>query len=89
VSSAVRPAEPPVRRVGLVARLLLKGIDLYQLATGWRGSPCRFVPSCSLYGAEAIEVHGAVRGTVLTVRRLARCQPWGPSGADPVPQRKV
>ena len=48
-------------------------------------SSCRYYPTCSHYGEEAIQKHGALRGTWLTVRRLARCQPWGGSGFDPVP----
>lgn len=46
---------------------------------------CRFTPSCSEYGVEAIRLHGALRGGALTVRRLLRCHPWGGSGYDPVP----
>lgn len=48
---------------------------------------CRFYPSCSSYAVEALRVHGAVRGSWLTVRRLARCGPWHPGGLDPVPPR--
>ena len=64
-------------------------IKLYQ----WTISPllgpvCRFYPSCSHYGYEAIAVHGALKGTYLTVRRLLRCHPWNPGGLDPVPPRK-
>ena len=66
-------------------RLLLRGIDAYQRAFEGRPSPCRFFPTCSEYGAEAIHVHGATRGSWLTVRRLLRCRPLGPSGFDPVP----
>lgn len=68
-----------------VQRLMLRAIDAYQRAFRGRLSPCRFFPSCSEYGAEAIHLHGARRGLWLTVRRLARCRPLGPSGFDPVP----
>ena len=46
---------------------------------------CRFQPSCSEYGIEAIGQHGMVRGSYLTARRIMRCHPWGRSGFDPVP----
>ena len=51
-----------------------------------RLSPCRFVPSCSSYALEALEVHGALRGSWLTLRRLLRCRPFGPHGVDLVPE---
>ena len=50
------------------------------------GNHCRFYPSCSQYACEAIELHGAVRGGWLAVRRLLRCHPWHPGGVDPVPE---
>ncbi|MBK7725448.1 MAG: membrane protein insertion efficiency factor YidD [Dehalococcoidia bacterium] len=46
---------------------------------------CRYAPSCSAYSVEALERHGAVKGSWLTVRRLVRCNPWGGQGYDPVP----
>ena len=49
------------------------------------GQVCRYYPSCSAYALEAVQKHGAVRGSVLTVRRLARCHPWAAGGLDPVP----
>jgi uncharacterized protein len=49
------------------------------------GQVCRFFPSCSAYALEAITVHGAVKGTWLAARRLARCHPWNAGGVDHVP----
>ena len=53
------------------------------------GSNCRFYPSCSCYAEEAVNVHGAVRGTYLATRRILRCHPWHPGGYDPVPQKET
>jgi hypothetical protein len=61
-------------------------IRWYQRSFAGRPSPCRFHPTCSHYAAEAFEVHGTGRGFWLTLRRLARCRPFGPSGFDPVPE---
>ncbi|MEO9246923.1 membrane protein insertion efficiency factor YidD [Citricoccus nitrophenolicus] len=49
------------------------------------GPVCRFFPSCSAYGLEAVHVHGAVKGSLLTAHRLARCHPWARGGIDAVP----
>lgn len=46
---------------------------------------CRFLPSCSEYGATAVERHGIARGTLMAIRRLLRCQPFSRGGFDPVP----
>jgi uncharacterized protein len=46
---------------------------------------CRFYPSCSQYGLEAIDTHGPLKGTWLTVKRISRCHPWSEGGYDPVP----
>ena len=64
---------------------LIRLVMAYQRVVQGRPSPCRFTPSCSTYAVEALEVHGSARGLWLTVRRLARCRPFGPSGWDPVP----
>lgn len=74
------------RRPGGVARLLLASIRAYQLTRAGRLSPCRYWPTCSVFAAEAVERHGAVRGAWLALRRLARCHPWASYGADPVPE---
>lgn len=49
------------------------------------GHSCRFQPTCSAYAMEALEKHGGIKGSYLTVRRLLRCHPWGSSGIDNVP----
>ncbi len=49
------------------------------------GPRCRFAPSCSHYAVEALQTHGALRGSWLTVRRIGRCHPWNAGGHDPVP----
>ncbi len=72
--------------MSVVARALLVVISGYQMSRGGRASPCRYWPTCSCYAQEAIERHGAWRGTRLACRRLARCHPWGGSGVDPVPE---
>ena len=51
------------------------------------GNQCRFLPTCSDYGRDALLDHGPVRGGYLTLRRLCRCHPWGASGYDPVPPK--
>jgi uncharacterized protein len=67
--------------------LVLRGlIRLYQLLISPLLLPrCRYLPSCSDYAAEAIATHGAATGSLLALRRLLRCHPWGSSGFDPVP----
>ena len=67
------------------ARTILRSINLYQRLTEHRLSPCRYIPSCSEYAREAVEVHGAARGSWLAARRLSRCHPLGGQGFDPVP----
>lgn len=62
---------------------LVRGYRL--LLSPWIGSSCRFEPTCSLYAIAALERHGALAGSYLTLRRLARCGPWCAGGHDPVP----
>jgi len=80
-------AEVPV--LGLGQRLALRFIAVYQGLRAGRPSPCRFVPSCSDYAAEAVERHGLLRGTGLAARRIARCHPWGGHGLDQVPEPRA
>jgi putative membrane protein insertion efficiency factor len=71
----------------VTGHLMLRAINLYQRLSAHRPSPCRYTPSCSEYAREAVEMHGAGRGGWLSVRRLARCHPFGGHGFDPVPTR--
>ncbi len=70
-------------------RLILKTIKAYQYSAPARAPRCRYLPTCSHYAAEAIEAHGAGRGTMLALRRISRCHPFGSHGYDPVPEPKV
>ena len=61
-------------------------IKLYQLIISpWLGSKCRYTPTCSHYGIEALKKYGPFKGSWLTIKRIARCHPWGGHGYDPVP----
>jgi putative membrane protein insertion efficiency factor len=71
------------------ARWMISGIHGYQLARTGRPTGCRYLPTCSDYAVQAIERHGAVRGGSLAVKRLARCNPWGGHGIDPVPDGRI
>lgn len=78
------PNQAGVNRVLL--RLLRLPIHLYRwVVSPLLGPRCRFQPSCSEYALDALSMHGAARGSWLTLRRLVRCHPWGGQGWDPVP----
>lgn len=77
----------------LPAMILIGGVRLYR----WTLSPlkgfflgagpcCRFSPSCSAYALDALRWHGAAKGSLLALRRIFRCHPWGGQGHDPVPE---
>jgi hypothetical protein len=70
---------------GFAARLMLKAVGAYQSARSNHVSPCRFIPSCSSFAVEAIEVHGALKGASMAMWRVMRCNPIGGHGVDLVP----
>lgn len=69
-----------------MSRLLMSLVRMYRFfISPLLGNNCRFSPSCSTYAMQALEKYGALRGSWLAVRRVLRCHPWHPGGADPVP----
>ena len=77
-----------------MARVLMGLIRLYQLTLSRLiyavlGPVCRFTPSCSAYAMECIRIHGALRGSLLSVKRLSKCHPLHPGGYDPPPPAKL
>ena len=69
-----------------VRAVVVAPIVAYQLLISpFLGNNCRFYPSCSQYAKEAVLKHGVLRGVVLAVRRIVRCNPWNPGGVDIVP----
>ncbi len=74
----------------LVGGFLIALVRAYQLLLSpYLPASCRYHPGCSSYTAEAISVHGPIRGLWLAARRIARCHPWGGMGFDPVPPRRL
>jgi len=70
----------------LLSAFFIALIKVYQFTLSpFLGKQCRFVPTCSQYGIEAIQKHGALKGSWLAIKRIVRCNPWGGSGYDPVP----
>jgi putative membrane protein insertion efficiency factor len=74
------------RRGSPAARVVSVPIRGWRVVSTRLPSQCRFHPSCSAYALEALERHGAARGTILAVRRIGRCHPWNLGGLDPVPE---
>lgn len=74
----------------LIKKLMIFMIKSYQLTMSPRFSngACRYTPTCSQYTLEAIEIHGIFKGTLLGIRRIARCNPFFKGGYDPVPPKK-
>ena len=70
----------------LLAKFLILLIRIYQVTLSpFIGRNCRYTPTCSNYGIEAIKKYGAIKGGWLTIKRILSCNPWGGSGYDPVP----
>jgi len=70
----------------VLSKFLIVLIRFYQYAISpYLMSSCRYTPSCSVYGVEAIKKHGPFNGGWLTLKRFMSCNPWGGSGSDPVP----
>lgn len=70
-------------------KILIKLIKLYQAAPLLSHYKCRFYPTCSNYAIEALETHGTFKGSFLAIRRILRCHPFGKSGVDLVPPKKI
>jgi hypothetical protein len=71
----------------MIIRLLQAPIRFYRrFISPLKPPTCRYLPTCSQYALEALELHGAIRGSWLATRRICRCHPWGGSGHDPVPE---
>ncbi len=74
----------------MIKRLLLALLRFYKKnISPALGTNCRFIPTCSEYAMEAIEVHGALTGSALALWRLLRCNPLCKGGYDPVPEKRV
>ena len=74
------------RKFRPLTKLLIGLIRLYQITLSpWLGGACRYTPTCSNYGIEALQKYGAFKGSWLTIKRVISCNPWGGSGYDPVP----
>lgn len=77
---------PEAARPGPIVRLAVASLRAYQYCISpFLGPGCRYLPTCSEYAAEAMQRHGLLRGSWLTLRRVGRCHPWGSHGYDPVP----
>ena len=79
-STTLRPYQPGwwLQRLILLYRRLLSPV---------MGRNCRYLPTCSEFAYESIEVHGALKGTWMAIRRVGRCHPWHEGGYDPVPRK--
>ncbi len=69
--------------------ILIKIIKIYQKIPGNFHQNCKYIPTCSNYGIEAINRYGSLKGSYLTIRRIIKCNPFSHGGIDLVPERKI
>lgn len=76
--------------MNILKNILIKLVQFYRkYLSPLKGySSCKFHPTCSAYAIEALEVHGAIKGSLLAIWRILRCNPFSKGGYDPVPQKK-
>ena len=75
--------------MSLLAKIVALPVHAYRLVfSPWVGFNCRYQPTCSTYALEALERHGAIKGSLLAARRIGRCHPFGGDGYDPVPEKE-
>lgn len=67
---------------------LIRGYQKYLSPLKWR-THCIYIPTCSQYAIEALQIHGVVKGTLLAGYRILRCHPFAKGGYDPVPEKKL
>tara|TARA_B100001142_G_C13735267_1_gene423159 strand:+ start:95 stop:343 length:249 start_codon:yes stop_codon:yes gene_type:complete len=65
--------------------LLIRGYQL--IISPMLSSNCRFMPTCSEYAMESLKAYGVMKGTILTIKRIGKCHPWGSHGYDPIPKK--
>lgn len=82
-------ATAPRHHPGIAVRILSLPIRAWRLVSRHLPPRCRFYPSCSAYALEALEKHGALRGSWLAAKRVGRCHPWHDGGVDHVPEPNV
>ena len=74
--------------IKMIKSLMIKMIRGYQrFISPMLPNVCRFRPTCSEYFIEALQIHGIFKGSLLGIKRILRCHPWGGSGFDPVPEK--